>query len=637
MVKKETIYRLVSEKVVPVLENKLAAWQFKYSKTKKVFFRKVKEFEQSVSIYSYDSGIEYDDSKDLLYLHFDIFTGVSIPAYNKWCAEKLGENVNFYSRSSRIKLYTLVEYNDFSESDFYTPSKAVAFKHYISNMLGERGGSSAPDVASLASFIDTIATVIERLDALCDITALFETREAPYSMQHINLLVYNKQTDRAKELYDQVYNMYTETLLKEPSSQAVEGFEKFIKRADRALGLKYDNPFIATIIRRDDDGGEIELAPGFTYRSMARFEGKNSKIRSGFYNEATGDIFLFSENKTIFKLDKSGNIVFEQQLLTGSAFDHKLFMSGLDLVHHSGALVLGSYILTGKNQLVTIEKMVQPPAREKERVNFTINDAICMPGEEGYAILCSFNNLHASVIFLDRDFNLLGQFCAGGSPIQLVREKKWAIVNNGRHAFFDFSGNKLFELEYGNGNRNITLSNKAGYAVSYGYATKSDLYDLETKKSKTLWCHPTYVKNYKEVLYNDTHHNFDLSIAAFSPGDGYLVGGGHHGKYVAWTLPKFERTELIPSGECLSLLKQAEVISLDGVDYLKNRGDGMSNIIFFNGGNHFLTQLGIYNFIWDKNFVNTGCLPLQRRIGGITDDHLTHLDNGVFTVYRRTR
>ena len=154
-------------------------------------------------------------------------------------------------------------------------------------------------------------------------------------------------------------------------------------------------------------------------------------------------------------------------------------------------------------------------------------------------------------------------------------------------------------------------------------------------KSHVLWAHPTYLKNYKEVLYSDIHHNFNLSIAKFSPDDKFLVGGGYHGKYVVWKLPKFERVELLPARELLPLLKEAEIISLDGNIFLKNRGYDIRNIQFFNNSDNFITQLGPHNFLWNKEFANTGCLPVQGVVKVLADKFITNMNENVFTIFRR--
>ena len=111
--------------------------------------------------------------------------------------------------------------------------------------------------------------------------------------------------------------------------------------------------------------------------------------------------------------------------------------------------------------------------------------------------------------------------------------------------------------------------------------------------------------------------------------------GGHHGKYVAWKLPKLERFELIPDAQFLPLFKSAEVVELDSIRFLKNRSDFMSNIKFFNGSRNFLTQLGDKNLVWNSEFSNTGMLPVKGRIISLTEKHLTLLEDGIFYIYER--
>jgi hypothetical protein len=636
MVKKETIHRLVADKLVPVFQAELASYNFKYNKGKSSFLKKVKEYELNVSLSGHAASIEYDESKDCIYLFFKVCTSVSIPAYDKWYMENLGERSGLSSRVSYIKLYTILDFSDFSEADFFTPSKAVAFKNYISGALKSHAADlSTSGDKPLADFIVNIETELAKLNERADVNAIFESRDFPLSKPHINLLVWDKQIDKAIGFYNQAYESYLKAVVQEKSAQYLEGFEKLLREAERLLQLKYDNPFIPKLLRSKDASRVVELAAGHKYRSVVRFEGDVSKVRTGIYNENTGDCFLLFENRTIFKVDKTGSIVFEKQIELSTSFDHRLFAQGLEFVRNSHGLSLGRYILTHENSLVDIQAHIRSDIKPKEKVNFTINDAVFISEEKGYMILCSYNNINSIVCLFDKDLNYIKEYYLGGSPVRIVESRGWTIINNGKHVFFGSDAVKLFELEYGNGNRNIEVSNKGEHAVSFGYATKSDIYNLTTMKSQVLWAHPTYLKNYKEVLYNDTHHNFDLSIAKFSPDDKYLIGGGHHGKYVAWVLPKFERIELLPEKEYLPFLTGAEIVSLDGSLFLKNRGHGIRNIQFFNDSNNFITQLGPYNFLWNKEFKNTGCLPVQGIVKVLSDKYITNMNENVFTIFRR--
>jgi WD40 repeat protein len=327
--------------------------------------------------------------------------------------------------------------------------------------------------------------------------------------------------------------------------------------------------------------------------------------------------------------------VFQLQVEAGTAFRHELLTSGLQFVDNSKCLILDRYILKEDNEIVDIEKALKTEIKQKHKVNFLISSALFQPENEQYILLCSYNYSNTIIACFNKSFEYISEVSITGKPIAIFPPRNWVIVQSGKHIFYNFQGEKAFELDYGNGNYNIEISNRGEYALSFGYATKSDLYELNTLKSKVLWAHPTFVKNYKELLYNDTHHNFDLSIAAFAPDDSYIVGGGHHGKYVAWKLPKMERFELIPAASYLPLFEGAEVVELEGAKFLKNRGNFMNNIKFFNGPGNFITRLGDKNLIWDKNFNNTGMLPIKGRIGSISEDYLTFIEDDVFHVYER--
>jgi hypothetical protein len=636
MVKKETVHRLITDKVLPSLEKLLTAYGFKYNKGREAFLKKDREYEMAIVVPKYSGSIEYDDDKELIYLHFTLYTTVEIPNYMKWYEEKFGARNNLSGLVSQIKLFTIVEFSDFSETDFFTPSKGAAFKNYISGQLRNNMNSeNKSEFIELAEFILNIDTELEKLEKSCNADNIFKTKEFPVSPNYANYLIYDNQLEKASSQYNQLFDIYKGSLAIEKDPGALKAFEKFIVDAEKLLGIKYVNPFLANFIRSEDKSVKIQLIPGYTYISQLKFEAENSKLREGLYNENTSETFLLLDNNTLFKLNSGGEELFQQKIEISSASNDSLFSRGLTLIQNSNCLIFGKYILTETNQLIDIESLIKCEIKAKEKVNFSIKDAVSLSNNKGYVLLCSYNFRNSVLCHLDKDFNYLTEYYLGPTPLKIIAEKEWAILDNGKHAFFGFNGVKLFELEFGNGNRDISFSNKGEYCVSYGYATKSDLYDLKTLKSRTLWAHPTYIKNYKEILYNDTHHNFDLSIAKFSPDDNYIVGGGYHGKYVAWTVPKFDRIEMIPDKELLPLLNGAEIVDLDGKVFLKNRGYDIRNIQFFNSSNNFITQHGTYNFLWDKSFKNIGRLPIDGRITFISDRHLTQMHENVFTIFKR--
>ncbi|MGZ8538774.1 MAG: hypothetical protein ACXWV9_10950, partial [Flavisolibacter sp.] len=135
MIKKESVHRLITNKVVPPLEKKLTPYNFKYNKGRQAFIKKAGEYEIEIELPKYFGSIEYDDNSGLIYLVFNLYTSIRIPNYSKWYEKNFGNKFNFSSSVSHIKLFTILEFSDFSESDFFTPSKAVAFKIFVSGTL----------------------------------------------------------------------------------------------------------------------------------------------------------------------------------------------------------------------------------------------------------------------------------------------------------------------------------------------------------------------------------------------------------------------------------------------------------------------------------------------------------------------
>lgn len=619
--------------MVPLVENELRGNSFAYIKTNESFIKKAKEFEQEINIPYSTASIVYNEAEETVQLLFNCYCNIRLPKYEKWYEKNLGEKIHFSYPVNHIRGVKLLEFEDFSQDDFYEPSSAVKFKRAMAAALS--GAQDEFVYLDEVAFVEELGKVTIRFEELSNYEKLLAKIEYPLDPVWKNLHVYLGNAEIAASLYKEAHSKYISLLKNRMDSSYLEAFEKVINHGKKLLRLELGNPFQAKVDRLADNSGTLDLTSGFQYQSKEVFRGVNSKIIAGLLNEATGDRFIFLENKTAFKIAKDGEVVFRQQIETGAAFDYHLWSAGLKLVDNSNCLFLGKYILKDNNELADIEKTLKSEIKQKHKVNFTINSALFEPENEQYILLCSYNHTNSIIAYFDKSFEYIGEVFVGGIPVKIFPRRKWVIIDHGQHAFYNFSGEKIFELKYGNGNTKIELSNQGEYSLSFGYSPKSDLYGLSSFKSKVLWAHPTFVKDYKEILYNDTHHNFDLSIASFAPDDTYIVGGGYHGKYVAWKLPKLERFELIPGSRYLPLFKDAEVVELGNTKFLKNRSDLMSNIKFFNNSNNFLTQLGDKNLIWDKDFNNTGMLPVKGKINLLSQKYVTVIEDDAFYVYER--
>ena len=96
----------------------------------------------------------------------------------------------------------------------------------------------------------------------------------------------------------------------------------------------------------------------------------------------------------------------------------------------------------------------------------------------------------------------------------------------------------------------------------FGNGTKSILFDIKKEEHKTIFGHPTTIKDYIKILYPDCPNNFDITKAIFANDESYLITSALYGKLVAWKLPNFERVELIPNSETIEKLEYGEFFSL---------------------------------------------------------------------------
>jgi hypothetical protein len=154
-------------------------------------------------------------------------------------------------------------------------------------------------------------------------------------------------------------------------------------------------------------------------------------------------------------------------------------------------------------------------------------------------------------------------------------------------------------------------------------------------------------------MYNDINHNFGLTVAAFSPDDQYIVGGADHGKYVAWRLPSLERVELIPQAEVINMLDpytyteykdgmhteysyKPSLVHFEGQTYLKNRGNDVNRILFFDKGDLFVMLLdsGIA-MVWNRLFKNLGAYKTNGVIHWHADKYLSQQREKDIVIYTR--
>jgi len=172
--------------------------------------------------------------------------------------------------------------------------------------------------------------------------------------------------------------------------------------------------------------------------------------------------------------------------------------------------------------------------------------------------------------------------------------------------------------------------------ITYGYYVKSQVFKLSTGKLlNTIWGHPTYMKGYKDKLYNDCFDNFGMYKIKFSPKSDYLIGSADQCKYVAWKLPKFTRIELIPSKKILKKLKNSQIVYFNNHKFLTHRGMcGIREIGFIDNGKYFYTNLNSDLLIWNSEFEHIDTIENIGIIDLVNDNMLLRRKKEEFVLYQ---
>src|SRR5688572_23303847 len=136
MIKKETVYRLQDDKIVPLLDAILSPLKFKYSKGAKTFSRTVNGFKQNIRLHNSSAPIEFNEVTDELRLTAYLEFFIEMPVFEEWHIQQLGHGAGLRQFVCQSTTFVLLEFDDFAKEDFYTPSKAAIFKSAVLASLG---------------------------------------------------------------------------------------------------------------------------------------------------------------------------------------------------------------------------------------------------------------------------------------------------------------------------------------------------------------------------------------------------------------------------------------------------------------------------------------------------------------------
>ena len=655
MVRESKIKELVDDKVVPIINDVLNQFGFKYQKSKRFFLRQdSKGFNQIINLFTPFSPIFFDDKTEQLFLTFNIYTQIEIPNYEKWYLEKFAEKANFTIRSKQFTSQIEISFDDFEKDNFYEPTESQKFKRSVTISLM---GDSFPhkNIIPLSEFLkEIIPQIISNLSINSDLLNIYKNVE--FRFQHIYLLVYGKYLDYANEQFTIYYDFLIDEIESKikisetEASGSIAELDRLIKYLSKVSNLSFTNPFKRSIKILENQNDVFNFSINTNFGEKIRFDTSQFDIKSININ-SIGEILIFANNQNIIKLNSTGEILFETELETKNGYDKIFWGVPSGIIKGTNDFFVNNLIITSDNKILELQLPIQKLSKGKLQ-NPHINDLSFWNVKNKYLVIYEDNfivyNIEGQV---EKTINITQKY---GSKIFI--EKEWIVIQkrDSANIILDFQGNEIATYEYANANNNYEFSINYEYLICFFYSTKSQFFDLTNNKKGTLWAHPTFIKDYKEKMYDDINHNFGMNIAKFSPDNKYIIGGADHGKYVAWTLPKLERIELIPQPEMVKRLEphistrfsdgksediitKAELVVLENQTFLKNRNNEISKIVFFENGDVFITELGYGKFVlsWDRNFNNLTYKNLDGKLDYHSNKFLTKKTKTELKIYEQ--
>jgi hypothetical protein len=643
MVKESKIKDLVYGKVADMLIDHLSNFGFKYTKSKHQFIRQQGDIHYIIYLSYPFAPLVYDEEKNKLLLSFTVTSAVEMPKFDKWYAEKTNDTTRFSYRKDFLNSAIEISMEDFAREDFYTPTASQEFKRNITRtLINKEDEHFIPFDNFISQGLLNLATGIADLSDVEKIFNADPTRK--FYLQYISLLLFGGYTEKANNSFDQVFQKYVEVIEEKQKTNAEEAISSirnldgFIATAQKVAQRSYTNPFKRSIKVVNSQGEKFDFSSNIQFHESVRLNTSDFDIRALHVN-SIGEILLYTGDFRILKLSARGELLFEKEIAPPVGFARWLNVQ-TGLIKETDVFFVNNYIIDKNNTIIELPLPVKKQTGKKLQDPHIIDVAWSQKNNQ-YLVL--YQNEFIT-------YNKTGKVeksipVSWSTSNRIIVEKEWIVNQTGdnAHQVLDYEGQTLARYEFANGNDHYEFSNSFEHFICFFYATKSQYFNLVNGKKESLWAHPTFIKDYKETLYNDIHHNFGLTLARFSPDDQYIIGGAYHGKYVAWTLPKLERIELIPKPEVFDQLKQMtgnlpEIFVLEKHTFLKNRGNDISNIIFFDNGNLFLTQLGAYLLLlWDRTFNNLGYYKTNGKIALHCEKFLTQQSKNEIVVYVKSQ
>lgn len=639
MIKKSVLQKIIKRDVPNLIDEKLEPLGFKYFKSKKLFIKKKNDIAWHIRLSDQQSKLIFLKENEPPVIRFSIAGIVKFTKFENWYYSKFEDHPRIGGIASSYKCYITAQEIDFQENAFFEPSPSRLFK---SNIINSLGSNEPQKLISLNSFVkDELNVMLSDMRKLSDPKEYFDNSKYPLSL--IYFMHYYHFKEISNRLIKQLYSLELENIKNENNNKSsILSFQKFIQKVKILNGEILFDPFSIPVKKLESKNElRIVIDKKAEFKEVGRYGIENIKCKNYSISQ-NGILLIVANDNRIIILDRNGNIIKDQKLPIQDNFSDFINIELVKYIADIDSFLVNNTRITLSGDAI-IYKLPESEKKLKYKQHSDIKD------------VQYWNNLiyiiyHQSLLIYDINGNLKNKIEYEDKLVKLIIEKEWVTSIN---KIYDFKSNEIFKYEVGNGNDQQTLSTKKDVIVYHGYSTKSQYYKFGEKK-KTLWAHPTYKKQYKELLYSDTHHNFDLYKLCFSPDDEIMVGAGYHGKYVAWESNSLARHELIPNTEVINLLNKytrservgdtwneieikPEIVEIDNEKYLKNRGNSVDNIFFIRNGKYFIMSLGNTGILtlWNRNFENIGSERTNGNIKIHNSNYISESNEKEIIIFKR--
>ncbi|SHK63860.1 hypothetical protein SAMN04488007_3474 [Maribacter aquivivus] len=625
MIRASSIKKLRDEIIIKGIMPFLEENGFKYFKSKNCFRKSHGIYEQVLSLSTPHSPLEWDDEKDELKLKFHLRSSIESSQFDKWKKKELENDRSF---SHFIKVIHGIEIVDFillEKSDFFEPTESRKFKNAVSSSLS---GPDEENRINLSQLKIELVSLFKELDANCDSVSLWENKNYPDN-GHIELLVFTDKKELAEKALKERYNELC-TSIEESTIEygvaprdTIKILEFLILRTKRLVGVNFENPYQRDIKIKDNQNKKVRLTTDLGYSEQLRLDLSLVELNGHAINEE-GLCLLVFDKKNIVLMNSEGIKLkeFEINYPKGVEYPGSYVITWIDSIK----TFVCNHILINTESLEVIELPynIDFSKYKNKTIRPALNDIVYNEKAKEYVTLFTVDYKESVLSIYNGQGKLKSELTIKGyaKKINLPRKEVFVTGEKNSYDIFNFKGEFVRNMKFGNGNDTITIAPNGNLVVLHSYSTKSQYFDLSKKSEKALWAHPTYLKGYKEAFYNDINHNFGMGYTQFTPDNKFIIGGADHGKYVYWDTDKLERKELIPNKVYWDMFKSSSsttsiketvvkvfkphVVQHEGTELFINRRNFLGGVSFIEKNKLIVTQMGDNKLVWDNQLNNIG-------------------------------